>query len=107
MDPNQALTLLLGPLGLTVGALGVVYLLVTEKIVPFGRLKAALDREVEAKQAAKDALVLVDSSNKAMERLSDAVEARNKLETERMQMQDQRLEEMLRRRSTRTPRVRQ
>ena len=88
---QDTISLLLGPLGLTAGLLFFVWLLITEKVVPAGRLKASVDREVEARQATKDALALVDSSNQAMERMSDAVEARNKLEAERLAIEKDRL----------------
>lgn len=64
----------------TLGALGfailAVYALVTERVVPRGRLD-------DQKADKKEAMDLAQQSVAAMDRLADAVEARNRLEEAR------------------------
>lgn len=83
MDQNAVLTLLLGPLGLTVGLLILVWFLVTEKVVPKGRLD-------DQKNATKDALDIARAANDSLDRMADAVEARNQLDAERVKLETER-----------------
>jgi hypothetical protein len=78
------LTLLLGPLGLTVGLLILVWFLVTEKVVPKGRLD-------DQKAATKDALDIARAANDSLDRMADAVEARNQLDAERVKLESERV----------------
>lgn len=84
MSPDDTLKLLLGPLGLTVGLIFLVYLLVTEKVIPAGRL-------ADQKAATKEALDIARQANVALDRMADAVEARNKLDSERVNLERDRL----------------
>jgi len=56
-----------------------LWLLLTERVVPVGRLN-------DQKSSTKDALDIARAANQAVERISDAVEARNKLELQRSQV---------------------
>lgn len=85
MQPD--INLLLGPLGLTVGLIYLVWLLLTERVVPKSRLNASLERESELKNSVREAIDLAKSSNEAVERMADAVEARNALEAERVRIE--------------------
>lgn len=67
--------LLLGPLGLTVGALLLLWLLVSERIVPRGRLE-------DQKLATTEALSIARDANQTMEKMAEALEARNTLDAE-------------------------
>lgn len=78
------LTLLLGPLGLTVGLLILVWFLVTEKVVPKGRLD-------DQKTATKEALDIARAANDSLDRMADAVEARNQLDAERARLETERV----------------
>jgi len=83
--PDQAtLTLLLGPLGLTTGLLILVYLFVTERVVPKGRLE-------DQKEATKEALDIARQANESLDRMADAVEARNNLDAERVRLESERV----------------
>jgi hypothetical protein len=69
---DQLLGLLLGPLGLTVGAMFVIWLLVTERLVPRGRLdEKELDR--------KEAVELLDKALSGYDGVTKAIEERNRL----------------------------
>lgn len=76
MTPKDILDLLsgAGTLGFAVLA---IYAFLTERIVPGSRLE-------EQRQEKKEALDLLRASIASMDRLSDAVEARNRLEEARM-----------------------
>lgn len=91
---NETLTLLLGPLGLTVGLLILVWFLVAEKVVPRGRLD-------DQKAATKEALEIAREANLAVDRMADAVEARNKLDAERVRLESERVRVSGERRSPR------
>lgn len=80
MPSESQLTVLLGPLGLTAGLLFLVWLFVTEKVVPKGRLD-------DQKQATKDALDIARQANESLDRMANAVEARNQLDAERARME--------------------
>lgn len=80
MPDQSTLTLLLGPLGLTAGLLILVWLFVTEKVVPKGRLD-------DQKEATKEALQIAHEANESLDRMANAVEARNKLEAERARLE--------------------
>ena len=67
--------LLLGPLGLTVGLVGLVGLFVTERIVPGSRVK-------RAETALENAVALAKQANDALEKMADALEERNQLDRE-------------------------
>lgn len=84
MPTDQLWTLLLGPLGLTAGLLILVWLFVTEKIVPRGRLS-------DQKDATKDALDIARQANDALDRMANAVETRNNLDAERTRLETERL----------------
>jgi hypothetical protein len=77
---NEVLTLLLGPLGLTAGLLFLVWLFVTERIVPSGRL-------ADQKEATKEALDIARQANQSLDRMADAVETRNTLDAERVRLE--------------------
>lgn len=81
---QDTLTLLLGPLGLTAGLLFLMYLFVSERVIPRGRLD-------DQKTATKEALDIARQANSALDRMADAVEARNKLDTEKVQLETERL----------------
>lgn len=83
MDQGS-LTILLGPLGLTFGLLVLVWFLVTEKVVPKGRLD-------DQKVATKDALDIARQANDSLDRMADAVEARNTLDAERVKLETERI----------------
>lgn len=68
---------LLGPLGLTVFVLFLIWLFVTERVIPRGRLE-------DQKIATSAALDVVRGANLALEKMADALEARNRLDTEQL-----------------------
>jgi hypothetical protein len=84
LPTEQQLTILLGPLGLTAGLLFLVWLFVTEKIVPRGRLD-------DQKQATKEALDIARQANESLDRMASAIEARNQLDAERAKLEGERL----------------
>lgn len=84
MADQNTLTLLLGPLGLTAGLLILVWLFVTEKVVPKGRLD-------DQKEATKEALSIAHEANESLDRMADAVEARNQLDAERVRLEAERV----------------
>ena len=84
MTSDQAVTLLLGPVGLTVGLLFFVWLLVSERVVPKGRLE-------DQKKATQDALDIAREANNSLDRMADAVEARNNLDAERVRLEAERV----------------
>lgn len=84
MPTEQQLTILLGPLGLTVGLLFLVWLFVTERVVPKGRLD-------DQKIATKDALDIAKQANESLDRMANAVEARNQLDAERTRLESERV----------------
>lgn len=84
MPTEQQLTVLLGPLGLTAGLLFLVWLFVTERVVPKGRLD-------DQKEQTKDALDIARQANESLDRMASAVEARNQLDTERARIEAERL----------------
>ena len=84
MPDESTFTLLLGPLGLTAGLLILVWLFVTEKVVPKGRLD-------DQKEATKEALSIAHEANESLDRMADAVEARNKLDAERVRLETERV----------------
>jgi hypothetical protein len=94
MSTNEAFNLLLGPLGLTVGLLFFVYMLVSERVVPKGRLD-------DQKAATKDALDIAREANSSLDRMADAVEARNNLDAERARLETERVRQTGERRSSR------
>ena len=94
MPDNQLWTLLLGPLGLTVGLLVLVWLMVTEKVVPKGRLD-------DQKAATHDALDIARQANESLDRMADAVEARNNLDAERARLEAERVRATGERRASR------
>ena len=84
MPTEQQLTVLLGPLGLTAGLLFLVWLFVTEKVVPKGRLD-------DQKQATKEALDIARQANESLDRMANAIEARNQLDAERAKLESERI----------------
>jgi hypothetical protein len=84
MPDQNTLTLLLGPLGLTAGLLILVWLFVTEKVVPKGRLD-------DQKAATLEALQIAHEANQSLDRMADAVEARNNLDAERVRLEAERV----------------
>lgn len=84
MPDQTTLTLLLGPLGLTAGLLILVWLFVSEKVVPKGRLD-------DQKEATKEALLIAHEANESLDRMADAVEARNNLDAERVRLEAERV----------------
>lgn len=84
MPTESQLTVLLGPLGLTAGLLFLVWLFVTEKVVPRGRLD-------DQKTATKEALEIARQANESLDRMANAIEARNQLDTERVKLEGERL----------------
>lgn len=81
---QSTLTILLGPLGLTAGLLILVWLFVTEKVVPRGRLD-------DQKESTKEALSIAHEANESLDRMADAVEARNQLDAERVRLETERV----------------
>jgi hypothetical protein len=81
---EQQLSVLLGPLGLTAGLLFLVWLFVTEKVVPRGRLD-------DQKQATKEALDIARQANESLDRMANAIEARNQLDAERAKLEGERI----------------
>lgn len=81
---DTSLTLLLGPLGLTVGLLFLFWLMLTERLIPKGRLE-------DQKAATREALDIAREANSALDRMADAVEQRNKLEAEQARIEAERL----------------
>lgn len=80
MTQDQVFSLLLGPLGLTAGAILLIYLLISERLIPRGRLD-------EQKQATRDAIGVGQGAVDAMGKLADAVEARNRLDEQRVALE--------------------
>lgn len=84
MIDENTLSLLLGPLGLTVGLVLLAYLLITERVVPKGRLE-------DQKAATKEALDIAREANLSLDRMADAMEARNQLDAEKVRLEAERV----------------
>ena len=84
MIDEGTLTLLLGPLGLTVGLLFLFWLMMSERLIPRGRLD-------DQKNATREALDIAREANQALDRMADAVEQRNKLDAEQAKIEAERL----------------
>jgi hypothetical protein len=75
--PIPTWDLILGPAGVAVLTLSVLWLFVTERIIPRGRLE-------DQKLATQEALSVAKDANQTMEKMAEALEARNNLDTEVM-----------------------
>jgi len=71
----SSLDILLGPVGLTFGAVLLLWLFVTERIIPRGRLE-------DQKAATAAALAGWRDANLTTEKMAEALETRNTLDTE-------------------------
>jgi hypothetical protein len=75
--PLPTWDLILGPAGVAVLALTILWLFVTERIIPRGRLE-------DQKAATTEALTVAKDANQTMEKMAEALEARNNLDAEAM-----------------------